>query len=37
MAGTNSTAAFTIYAPTTGGTAGYILKSNKDAAPTWIA
>lgn len=37
MAGTANAAAFTIYAPTTGGTAGYILKSNKDAAPTWIA
>lgn len=27
---------FTIYAPTTGGTSGQLLKSNGTAAPTWI-
>jgi hypothetical protein len=37
MAGTNSNAAFTIYAPTTGGTSDYVLKSNGTNAPTWIA
>lgn len=37
MAGTNSTAAFTIYAPTTVGTDGYVLKSNGSGAPSWVA
>lgn len=37
MAGTNSSAAFTIYAPTTVGTDGYVLKSNGSGAPSWVA
>ena len=37
MAGTTNSAAFTIYAPTTAGTSGYLLKSNGSGAPTWVA
>lgn len=37
MAGTTSSAAFTIYAPTTVGTDGYVLKSNGSGAPSWVA
>lgn len=34
----NPSSSFTIYAPTTGGTSGYILKSNgSTAAPTWVS
>jgi hypothetical protein len=36
MAGTNSNAAFTIYAPTTAGTSGYILNST-GATPGWVS
>lgn len=36
MAGTNSNAAFTIYAPTEVGTKNQVLKSNGVGAPSWI-
>ena len=36
MAGTVNSAAFTIYAPTTVGTSGQLLKSNGSGAPTWV-
>lgn len=36
MAGTNSNAAFTIFAPSAGGTSGQLLKSNGNAEPGWM-
>jgi hypothetical protein len=33
---THATSASVIYAPTSSGTSGYILKSNGSGAPTWI-
>ena len=35
MAGTSNSAAFTIFAPTTAGTAGQVLVSSGSGAPTW--
>jgi hypothetical protein len=36
MAGTENSAAFTIFAPTAGGTSGQLLKSNGNATPGWM-
>ena len=36
MAGTVNSAAFTIFAPTTVGSSGQLLKSNGSGAPTWV-